>query len=94
MSSDKALARAAGRWLRRLGVGLVLLSALVVLLTPGLALLRAPLEQSLGAFLHLPVAIGGLRAQWRGWGPVIDITDLEVAAPQGATLARFRAARA
>ncbi len=54
------------------------------------------IEQSLGERLHGQVHIGALKAKWRGYGPVITISQFELAAPDTGnavlTLKKFHAA--
>ncbi len=90
-----ASVRHAWTWTLRLGVVLLIVSALLLSLSrfllPRLAEYRPDLEQLIGAYLHIPAHIDHLEIAWRGWEPVLRLDGFSLGDP-GNPLAAFQQA--
>ena len=66
-----------------LAIVFALLVAAIRLALPEINQQRIAIEEWLSDVIRRPVHIGTVEASWRGWNPVIDVTELTLLDEQG-----------
>ncbi|MGE0386001.1 MAG: YhdP family protein [Gammaproteobacteria bacterium] len=88
--------RAYAWFLRRGAVAIVAVAALMAImrhLLPGIGDYREEIQAWVSQYMHQPVVVGAIEADWRGWTPVIALSDIELRDGGGRrTITRFASA--